>query len=75
MRLKRARIDRLALSARLLEGWEALGVRRGPPANALRLIEGEIAILMTLRAHAPTEVDELISRYRRLADACRLELN
>jgi hypothetical protein len=67
--------DRIALWRQVLEGWEAMGGPLGTPAETLRLIEGEIAILATLREQAPIEVDDRVRRYGRLAEACRARVN
>ncbi|MGN6490204.1 MAG: hypothetical protein ACTHLT_20590 [Devosia sp.] len=75
MKIEKVEIDRLALSCRLLEAWEAMGMPLGTPAELLRMIENEIAILAKLRDQAPAQVDDLVTRYRVLADQCRLGVN
>jgi hypothetical protein len=75
VKLDKANIDRLALSARVLEGWEALGGPSGTLAETLRLVEAEIAILAVLRDQAPDVVDDLVARYGRLADTCPAKIN
>jgi hypothetical protein len=75
VKLEKATMDRLVLSTRVIAGWEAMGGPMGSPADLLRMIEGEIATLTGLRDQAPAVVDDLVARYTRLANVCRVKIN
>ena len=68
-------LDRIALSRRVITGWEAIGKPGGRPADSLLMIRDELAALAEIgrsEAGYHDDVAALTERYRVMAMKIRL---
>lgn len=73
--MKKANVDRLALSEQVIATWEAIGGPGGTPIDGLRLISAELAILEKLQAGDDPRAAALIERYQAVAARLRTAIN
>ena len=70
--------ERIDLSRRVVERWEAMGGPGGRLATTLEMIRSELAILSKMAGDHPDvapEIRELSARYGALANKLRMGLN
>lgn len=67
--------DRLALSERVISGWEAIGGPGGRLADSIRMCREEMLILVGIGDEKPAlkaRADEVIGRYQQLVLSMKL---
>lgn len=73
--MHKAGIDRLDLAEAVLAQWESIEALGATAAENLRLVEAEVRNLAHYRQEDPERVDDLMQRFKVLAERLRQQVN